>query len=837
MVRPPEPSFIAQARAALDFSLNNLMWKQAIFFAERLVAECRAEETTYLLALAYFHNQDHERARWHLQGNKLPEARYLLATCCFLLRRWEEAEDALLPGPSMASAGGLADIVNGAAGLFLLGQIKEKQSKSDHAIECYAKCLELSPFMWEAYERWSWLILGSPSPSKSSTASLAASTFTDERLAHSAAAATTAAHGGTSSLATAAAAGGAVLYSTGTPGAAQAANGTLSRSGYDAGSPTAGGARSQNAPPRNEREPAVHGSRKDRRAAEQLRQGFGGPGGGGSGGGPGRGEAKDFGSLSSRRQGASVGSSVGGGGSSGEGGGGGSADSGADLTLAQLLQKLGLALHALHDFRGGQTLQLLGSLPRRHYETGYVLDLVGLCHFEAADYKKAEQVFQQVFHSEPQRVEGLEIYSSTLWHLKKDIELGFLAQQVLQGNRLNPQVWCVVGNCFSLQKEHDTAIKFFKRAIQVDPSFTYAFTLCGHEFVANEKFDKAIPMYQQALSIDPRHYNAWWGLGNIYHRQEEHENAERHFLKALEINRSNSVLRCYLGMVLDALDKPLDALANFELACQGEPPNGMAYFHKACVLMNLERFEEALVDLKKVRCLAPKEACVHFQLGKVYMRLQRDKKALQHFNIAMDLNRDSKDLHTIKTHIERLNVRDVKDADPLELATAGWRGGGHGGGGSAHFDRLEQQHFLPAAGAAPASQVHVQLSGGSSGSPPHRHHAGGTRGASPAAAAAARQPPPMDALQTPARGGGTSSAYGPPSGGPGGSHGHSHGGGGGGGGAAGRWGSSRGASLYAAGRGGAGGSPGTPAWQAGAPGPPVSGVHPSGGGGGSGSFR
>ena len=52
--------------------------------------------------------------------------------------------------------------------------------------------------------------------------------------------------------------------------------------------------------------------------------------------------------------------------------------------------------------------------------------------------------------------------------------------------------------------------------LKVDPSFTYAYTLCGHEYVANEKFDKAVPMYEHALAIDPRHYNAWWGLGNIF---------------------------------------------------------------------------------------------------------------------------------------------------------------------------------------------------------------------------------------------------------------------------------------------------------------------------------
>ncbi|CAJ1367063.1 unnamed protein product [Effrenium voratum] len=87
------------------------------------------------------------------------------------------------------------------------------------------------------------------------------------------------------------------------------------------------------------------------------------------------------------------------------------------------------------------------------------------------------------------------------------------------------------------------------------------------------------------------------------------------------------------------------------------------YFQKACVLFSLERYEEALADLKKVRCLAPKEASVHFQLGKVYMKLQKDRKALFHFNIAMDLNRDSKDYHTIKTNIEKLHLHGISE-DP-----------------------------------------------------------------------------------------------------------------------------------------------------------------------------
>lgn len=630
--RMPEASlFVSQARQAFEYSLSNFIWKQAVFFAERLVAEGPCDETSYLLALAYFHNQETGRAYWRLQGCRLAEARYLLARCCFQLQKWEEAEDALLVGPP-ASPGALADVVNGAAGYLLLGQVKEKQGKREQAIECYAKCLELCPFMWDAYERWSWLILGMPSPSRSSCSSMAATTFSDEKFNHAFANLP-----GT--------AGATSPNSSCRPAAGTSAPGLQQRVG--AGTGAAG--RSQNAPPRNDREPQNHVIRKERRT-EPLRLSGTGHGATANSMAASAREAKD--STLSKRQ--SENTSTAG------------TDNSGELSLSGLLCKLGTSLHAMHNFESSQTIQSLSSLPRRHYETGYVLDLIGLCHFEAADYKKAELAFQQVWRLEPRRIEGLEYYSTVLWHLRKDIELGHLAQRSLQWDRLKPQVWCVVGNCFSLQNEHDIAIKFFKRAIQVDPSFTYAYTLCGHEFVANEKFDKAIPMYEQALNVDSRHYNAWWGLGNIYHRQEEHENARYHFLKALEINKSNSVLRCYLGMVLESLNSPLMALENFDRASQCEPQNCMAYFNKACVLMNLERYDEALADLKKVRCLAPKEACVHFQLGKVYMKLQRDRKALLHFNIAMDLNRDSKDYHTIKTHIERLHIRGVKEPDANE---------------------------------------------------------------------------------------------------------------------------------------------------------------------------
>ena len=91
---------------------------------------------------------------------------------------------------------------------------------------------------------------------------------------------------------------------------------------------------------------------------------------------------------------------------------------------------------------------------------------------------------------EPHRVEGMEIYSTVLWQLGNSTALSYLAHEVTAADKQSPESWCVVGNSFSLQKESAQAVKFFSRAIQVDPEFTYAYTLLGHEYVCSEDYKK-----------------------------------------------------------------------------------------------------------------------------------------------------------------------------------------------------------------------------------------------------------------------------------------------------------------------------------------------------------
>ena len=49
-------------------------------------------------------------------------------------------------------------------------------------------------------------------------------------------------------------------------------------------------------------------------------------------------------------------------------------------------------------------------------------------------------------------LQGLEVYSTVLWHMKKEVEVSVLAQEAIAQDRRSPHAWAIMGNCFSLQK-------------------------------------------------------------------------------------------------------------------------------------------------------------------------------------------------------------------------------------------------------------------------------------------------------------------------------------------------------------------------------------------------
>jgi len=306
--------------------------------------------------------------------------------------------------------------------------------------------------------------------------------------------------------------------------------------------------------------------------------------------------------------------------------------------VLELLRKLGSGYLCLAHFQCQEALQAFNSLPRPHTDTPWVLAQMGRAQYEQASYPEAEKYFRRVRVLAPARLEDMEVYSTIMWHLKRETDLSFLAHDLMDNSWLSPEAWCALGNAWSLAQDHEQALRCFKRATQLNPKFAYAYTLQGHEHVLNEEYDKALTAYRHAIAADRRHYNAYYGIGKVYERLGNYEKAYTHYQAASVIHPKNAVLICCLGTVLEKQKQIIGALQYFTRATDLAPKAAQTRFKKARALLALGRQEAAQQELMILKDLAPDEARVHFLLGRLYKSMGNKKSAVRHFTIALSLD-------------------------------------------------------------------------------------------------------------------------------------------------------------------------------------------------------
>jgi anaphase-promoting complex subunit 3 len=119
----------------------------------------------------------------------------------------------------------------------------------------------------------------------------------------------------------------------------------------------------------------------------------------------------------------------------------------------------------------------------------------------------------------------METYSTLLWHLGDAPALSHLSQELMAIDRQAPQPWIAAGNAFSLAKDHEEAMRCFRRATQCEPGMAYAWVLCGFEAVEMEEYERGLGYFRCAVRSDSessqgrgRGYHAWYVM-ILYHPQ------------------------------------------------------------------------------------------------------------------------------------------------------------------------------------------------------------------------------------------------------------------------------------------------------------------------------
>ncbi|KIL66252.1 hypothetical protein M378DRAFT_161115 [Amanita muscaria Koide BX008] len=208
-----------------------------------------------------------------------------------------------------------------------------------------------------------------------------------------------------------------------------------------------------------------------------------------------------------------------------------------------------------------------------------------LYHMHA--FGPAEEQFERILALDPYRIDDIDVFSNILYVTENRLKLSKLAHEFLDLDKDRPEVCCLVGNHYSLRAEHEKAVKYFRRATQLDRTYLSAWTLMGHEYVEMKNSHAAIEAYRRAVDVNRKDYRAWYGLGQAYELLSMHHYALHYYQHATALRPYDVRLWQAQGMCYEEISRYREAIECLKRALIPADPHEISIFLKLARLHQL----------------------------------------------------------------------------------------------------------------------------------------------------------------------------------------------------------------------------------------------------------
>jgi len=149
-------------------------------------------------------------------------------------------------------------------------------------------------------------------------------------------------------------------------------------------------------------------------------------------------------------------------------------------------------------------------------QSNYLKAMTAVAYYNLRDFDTAQEHFLELCQRDPFRLEQMDVFSNILYVKESKAELSHLAHCAIRNDKYRPETCCIVGNYYSLKRQHEKAVQYFQRALKLDRSYLSAWTLMGHEFVVMKNTAAASDeAYRRAVDISPRDYGVVWTGSNL----------------------------------------------------------------------------------------------------------------------------------------------------------------------------------------------------------------------------------------------------------------------------------------------------------------------------------
>ena len=196
----------------------------------------------------------------------------------------------------------------------------------------------------------------------------------------------------------------------------------------------------------------------------------------------------------------------------------------------------------------------------------------------------------------------------------------------------------ISGACYHGLKQFETAVKYYEKAIVIDPDYYKAHYNLGGLFHDMGKLNAAIKSFEKALSLKPDYAEAHNNIGNVFKELDQFDDAIKSFKKATEIKTDYVEAHYSLGSIFQDLNNIQAAITSYKKVLLLKPNFAELHNNLGLIFQGIGEIEFALLHLEDAVRIKPEFAEAHNNLGNVYKELKQLDRAMDCYENAAAFN-------------------------------------------------------------------------------------------------------------------------------------------------------------------------------------------------------
>jgi tetratricopeptide (TPR) repeat protein len=135
----------------------------------------------------------------------------------------------------------------------------------------------------------------------------------------------------------------------------------------------------------------------------------------------------------------------------------------------------------------------------------------------------------------------------------------------LKNNKEDYKILNSLGAISGRFRKMEDAIKYFNKAVKINPQYANAYANLGNVYIFKKKFEKAIKFWEKAVQLVPSNHKYRLGLARVYFEIGRKYKAKKEYLKALEKQPGYSRRYAYLSNDLKTRAADLNVRVKYNL--------------------------------------------------------------------------------------------------------------------------------------------------------------------------------------------------------------------------------------------------------------------------------